>query len=182
MRWRSAASPELVEGERARDGDVEGFGPGSEWNHGDPVAGGGDLFRQPFTLGSQDERRALFELELGQRLAFVRPESDAGRRRLLEACERDPEDRAHRGAQSLRRGWIGTPGRERHEGGSERIRGPHERADVAWISNVPKGDPDGSLRATRKIRPPEDRHYARGVRERREVGHQLGRDALRAGQ
>jgi len=95
--------PQLLEqADCSRRGDVQRLGALGERDRNGCVAGGDDLLGQALALGAQDERRPRPQVDAVQRLAAVDDQGDAPPLGVLEAADRDAEDRAGGSAQRLR--------------------------------------------------------------------------------
>jgi len=176
----------LDEGDESEAGSVNFFGPDqarrlSSYSaiapamatlSDSPPPGCGILGGQAFPLGTENEHHIAVDLELGQRRAAARDERDAPPGRLVEARERDAEDRAHRGAHRLRAGRICTALRER-DTGAERIGGADQRPDVPRIRDAPEGKRDATP-PTRQVIAAENTDNTRRMRERRHLREQSG--------
>src|SRR2546430_2236822 len=106
----------------------------------------------------------------------MRNEGDASACGRVELDDRNAEERSHRRPQSFRAGRIRTACRKR-DAGAERIRRADERADVPRVRDTPQreGHRPGP---PRQILPAVDTDHARGMRERRHLGEQLGRNVF----
>jgi len=134
------------------------------------------LTREPFALGTEDERHRRRQVGRRERLPTVGHERNPAAGSLVPPDERDPEDRARGGPDRPRPERVGTSLRERDRG-PERVSRPEKRADVPRIGHSPDRECDLS-HSTREIVPAEHADRARRVSERRDGGEKLREDVL----
>ena len=133
-----APARELVESDRAGEGDVQGIRVCRERNRGPFLAAQEDLFRQAFAFRAENERRRPREVELLEWSPAARHERDPTPGCVVETDERHAEERAHRSPQCLRSRRVGCAFGGRDERRTESVGRPHQRADVPRITDAPE--------------------------------------------
>ena len=133
-----APARELVESDRAGEGDVQGIRVCRERNRGPFLAAQEDLFRQAFAFRAENERRRPREVELLEWSPAARHERDPTPGCVVETDERHAEERAHRSPQCLRSRRVGGAFGGRDERRTESVGRTHQRADVPGITDVPE--------------------------------------------
>src|SRR3954452_10362391 len=167
----------LVERDRARRGDVQRLRGTWRRDSRRRVAAGQRLLREAVALRAEDEDGAIPHVQLDQRLAAVRDQADPQPPRLVEAAERDTEDRAGGRPQRLRAGRGGAARRE-PDRGAERVGGPDQRPDVPRVGDALERERHRPRLERGQVVAPEHAHHTRRMRQGRDRREQLAVDRL----
>ncbi len=171
---RAVLPAPLVERDRAGGGDVQRLAPRSE----SALPGRA----RPRSAAPPARRRAGRRLRRRDRTlpSGSPPCATSATRfpaRLVEREQGHAPDRAGRGAQRLRAGRVGAALRER-DGGTERVGGADQRADVPGIGDPPERQRHRPRLGRRQVVAPVDADHARRMGRGRDLGEQLRLDVL----
>src|SRR5437867_4414037 len=151
MTLRCSLAPHLIEQQRCRHGDVEGFGPPVQRYADRGLRDGAPCRVRPFAFIPKHhcEGRAVVGLLVADRPRLVRDEDPHAvppqqRDRLLCGGGHDGkvEERSHRGPHHFGVGWIDRTVRGQNRRRSGRIRGADDRTEISRILETVGHDHD----------------------------------------